>query len=268
MNSGPDGALPLHFGRMRASVAHILALASASAASAGGVTFRVERWEPASGGDGRTYALVLCPDEWGWREARALAQRAGGDLSPVPSPAALAFVVALASSPGGFDCAGPWIGGSRFGGAGWTWVDGNAVDPFGWEPGRPAQAAALDAVLCLAGDGAASGTWFDALPGTGAGARTRSAIVRWESFADCDRDGTPDGLEILADPALDADGNGAIDACAARNPADLDGNGTVNGADLGILLANFGGQGPQGDLNRDGIVDGTDLGLLLGAWTG
>ncbi len=48
---------------------------------------------------------------------------------------------------------------------------------------------------------------------------------------------------------------------------DLDGDGLVNGADLGLLLANWGGTG-VGDLNHNGTVDGSDLGLLLSGWTG
>ena len=47
---------------------------------------------------------------------------------------------------------------------------------------------------------------------------------------------------------------------------DLDGNGFVNGADLGVLLGAWGTAGP-GDLNADGIVNGADLGILLGAWS-
>ena len=38
-----------------------------------------------------------------------------------------------------------------------------------------------------------------------------------------------------------------------------------NGADMGILLAAWGGTGPA-DLNRNGIVDGADLGILLSNW--
>ncbi|HMN96736.1 MAG TPA: hypothetical protein PKC43_05490 [Phycisphaerales bacterium] len=52
---------------------------------------------------------------------------------------------------------------------------------------------------------------------------------------------------------------------APGDPADLDGNGTVDGADLGLLLAAWGTGGP-GDLDGNGIVDGADLGLLLAAW--
>lgn len=53
---------------------------------------------------------------------------------------------------------------------------------------------------------------------------------------------------------------------AAAPLADLDGNGTVDGADLGILLGAWGTLGP-GDLDNNGTVNGADLGLLLGAWT-
>ena len=48
-------------------------------------------------------------------------------------------------------------------------------------------------------------------------------------------------------------------------PADLNGDHVVDGGDLGILLAGWGGAGAA-DLNGDGTVDGADLGVLLGAW--
>jgi hypothetical protein len=47
--------------------------------------------------------------------------------------------------------------------------------------------------------------------------------------------------------------------------ADLTGNGTVDGADLGVLLGDWGGTA-SGDLNGDGTTNGADLGILLGAW--
>lgn len=52
---------------------------------------------------------------------------------------------------------------------------------------------------------------------------------------------------------------------AAPCPADLNGDGEVNGADLGILLAAWGGGGAA-DINGSGTVDGADLGILLAAW--
>ena len=50
-------------------------------------------------------------------------------------------------------------------------------------------------------------------------------------------------------------------------PGDLNGDGAVDGSDLGLLLGAWNGAG-LGDLNHSGNVDGADLGLLLAAWTG
>lgn len=54
--------------------------------------------------------------------------------------------------------------------------------------------------------------------------------------------------------------------------ADLNCNGTVDGADLGLLLLNWGPCDPSaarciGDINTDGLIDGADLALLLSYWT-
>jgi len=48
--------------------------------------------------------------------------------------------------------------------------------------------------------------------------------------------------------------------------ADLDGSGTVDGADLGSLLAAWGTGGTPADLDGSGVVDGADLGAMLAAW--
>ena len=58
----------------------------------------------------------------------------------------------------------------------------------------------------------------------------------------------------------------AVTACGMPSP-DLDGDGRVDGADLGLLLAGWGSADPTLDLDRDGSVGGGDLGLLLAAWT-
>lgn len=47
-------------------------------------------------------------------------------------------------------------------------------------------------------------------------------------------------------------------------PADLSGDGTVDGIDLGILLGAWGAA--SADLSGDGVVNGIDLGILLGSW--
>lgn len=51
-------------------------------------------------------------------------------------------------------------------------------------------------------------------------------------------------------------------------PGDVNGDGVVDGADLGILLSAWGECVEcAADLNGDGVVDGADLGMLLSAWT-
>lgn len=61
----------------------------------------------------------------------------------------------------------------------------------------------------------------------------------------------------------------SLDECTPS--PDINSDGHVDGADLGLLLGAWGGCPAgccQGDLSPNGIVDGADLGLLLGAWTG
>ncbi|MCH2162249.1 MAG: hypothetical protein MK085_10295 [Phycisphaerales bacterium] len=48
--------------------------------------------------------------------------------------------------------------------------------------------------------------------------------------------------------------------------ADIDGNGTVDASDLGILLAYWGPKPAGGDFNGDGYANAADLGILLASW--
>ncbi|MCX5639346.1 MAG: alpha-amylase family glycosyl hydrolase [Planctomycetota bacterium] len=52
---------------------------------------------------------------------------------------------------------------------------------------------------------------------------------------------------------------------SAPSQFDLNGDWTVGGADLGILLAQWGGPGTA-DFNGDGTVGGADIGMLLAVW--
>ncbi len=49
---------------------------------------------------------------------------------------------------------------------------------------------------------------------------------------------------------------------------DLNSDGLVNSADLGLFLGLWGKTSTLGDFNHDGIVDSADLGMLMSAWTG
>lgn len=59
-------------------------------------------------------------------------------------------------------------------------------------------------------------------------------------------------------------------SCPLPCVGDMNGDGMVDGADLGQLLGGWGiaGGGGPADFNSDGLVDGADLGMLLGGWGG
>jgi hypothetical protein len=58
-----------------------------------------------------------------------------------------------------------------------------------------------------------------------------------------------------------------LDCLSCGPAADLNGDGVVGGADLGLLLAAWGLTGPRPeDLDGDGTVGGADLGILLASW--
>lgn len=73
----------------------------------------------------------------------------------------------------------------------------------------------------------------------------------------------------IAGTWTDGGGNTFADECVELCIGDLNGDGVVDGGDLGIMLAYWGscGKGPcPADFNGDGAVDGADLGLILSAW--
>ena len=59
-----------------------------------------------------------------------------------------------------------------------------------------------------------------------------------------------------------------FDAGEPSNPADLNGDGAVNGADLALVLSDWASNDSPADINQDGLVDGADLALVLSGWTG
>jgi hypothetical protein len=63
-------------------------------------------------------------------------------------------------------------------------------------------------------------------------------------------------------------GPGGFDiTCVAQCIGDLNGDRSIDGVDLGVVLGQWGsGSGASADLNGDGAVDGLDLGVLLSRW--
>lgn len=66
--------------------------------------------------------------------------------------------------------------------------------------------------------------------------------------------------------------NVEIDAVArvrpATHPADIDGNGAVDGLDLAAVLSAFGSASATADIDHNGVVDGPDLAAILAGWSG
>ena len=57
-------------------------------------------------------------------------------------------------------------------------------------------------------------------------------------------------------------GSGLEEDC----PGDINGDGKVDAADLGLLISAWNTSDPAADYNEDGMVDAADLGLLISAW--
>jgi hypothetical protein len=82
---------------------------------------------------------------------------------------------------------------------------------------------------------------------------------------DCDANRIADA-EQLQDPLADRDNDGILDACQC--PADITGNGSVDGVDLAAVLGSWGTGGSKSgaDLDGDGVVGGADLAIVLSSW--
>ena len=129
----------------------------------------------------------------------------------------------------------------------------------------------------ITGDGVVNGADLGALLG------------RWGesdlgNVADLTGDGTVDGADlgsllgawtVTSQPSSSSptsqsssSSNSPSSSSSSRLLGDINGDGVVDGADLGILLGSWGVcVGCPADLDRDGVVTGADLGLLLGNWT-
>lgn len=95
----------------------------------------------------------------------------------------------------------------------------------------------------------------------GSGGSTGLSDTGWfvMNLSDANPD-TPTGTDYMV---LRARVFGGSPACAA----DLDGDGLVEGSDLGIMLGSWGTcSGCAADLDGDGLVEGSDLGIMLGSW--
>jgi hypothetical protein len=215
------------------------------------------QWRVADGGNGHWYVKSTQLGSWNWHAIKA--NEAGGHLASVLDIAEQNVVGWLNG------VSNTWIGGfqkpgSCEPGCGWAWITGEPWQFENWASYAPDNDAGADRLhLDTAGN-----RWndyqlsIDNFP----------AIYEWS--ADCNDDGIVDYGQILQGQLADTNADGVPDICQGPTCADADiyRDFNVNGADLGILLSQWGPNTPltESDLNRDGVVNGADLGLLLSFW--
>jgi hypothetical protein len=219
------------------------------------------QWRVEDGGNGHWYALTSSSGTWG--VVKLACEGLGGHLATLTTASENSFAAPLAG-PGT-----AWIGGFQPPNSceplcDWRWVTGEAWGYSAWAPPGANDFGSGEDVS----ETYASGGWAD-MPNSG---WIRRGIIEWS--ADCNSDGIVDYGQIRDGTFTDVNANGVPDCCDQAEsctpcPGDVTKGGTVDAADLSILLAAWGtnGQGEfDTDLNGDGLVDGGDLALVLGGW--
>ena len=221
------------------------------------------QWRIEDGGNGHWYQIRAKVGDW--FACRAAAQGLTGDLASPSTVIENSFVERLVP-PKQFPI---WnrvfLGGRQNNGnapnEGWYWVDGSAWNYVDWFENQPNGGEGFlvtmpDESGCTWGDYPANSSdiyYF---------------MAEWD--ADCNNDGIVDYGQVLQGQLADLNSNGIPDVCEQPTcvDADLFRDFNVNGADLGILLSQWGPNTALtvSDINKDGFVNGADLGVLLAFW--
>jgi hypothetical protein len=230
------------------------------------------QWRIEDGGNGHWYAVLLEePSISEWTEKSSPPSAPGFHLVIVNSDSEnrflINFIQTVPSAP-----ARLWIGLYRISGTTWVWnIDQGSTFTF-WGGAN-----------CGAGPYPNYG--YSGFLAAQFNNRSTDCGWNWDDFApeitpgcwqlleydtDCNHDGIVDYGQIITGQFTDANTDGIPDVCQQPTcrDADLFRDLNVNGADLGILLSQWGpnAQFTVSDINKDGSVNGADLGLLLSFW--
>lgn len=241
------------------------------------------QWRVEDGGNGHWYLAKRWESPKTWEDARSSAAQMGGHLACVTTAAENQFIYERSNlyQPGCANGQEGWhLGGYQDLSAsdysepagGWRWISGEPWSYTAWLTGvpggdRPNNFGPGGERYLKMSEMPYAPRWDDV--GVGSSQLFMcGAIIEWS--ADCNGDGIVDYGQILSGQLSDANSNGVPDTCEAPPcPADVNGNGQVNGVDLAAVLGAWGtnGQGEgDADINNDGIVNGQDLAFVLGSW--
>jgi uncharacterized membrane protein len=220
-------------------------------------------------------------DPNGWRQACVWVKNSSGNYIATVLTNGLATPTKL-SEAGVVSGNGVWLAGegrsSIDGGAPWRWSPATGYQSLGTQPvagvgGATAINADGSKILCYMGVAAAIGEGYIWIQGRG--------YVAMEDYAAEFGVTMPEGVRLALPLSISADEltiTGTARGPFGTSPfvldlrpsggscvGDLNGDGSVTGADLGTLLGDW-GQATASDIDGNGVVDGADLGRLLGAW--
>ena len=274
-DTGGDPAMnPKNLARMAA------AAMTAAVTANGALVGDAVQWRVADGGNGHWYQAIKSTTPLTWSAARDRATSVGGHLATFESEGEFPAVVGpIAADVGLWIQAtwwrGPWIGAYQDHTAtdftepagGWRWVTGAPVATsffadFGY--GNPNNYPCCEDYLQIG-----ETPLVAAVNDVPQSSTAIALIVEYD--ADCNNDGIVDYGQIRDGTFADTNANGVPDCCESGQTCcigDIYHDGIINGADLGIVLAEWGPVTPttHSDLDHNGRVDGADLGLLLAHW--
>jgi hypothetical protein len=212
------------------------------------------QWRVEDGGNGHWYGVLGVDPSRSPEEHFALAAARGGHTGTISSTAENAHCFRVTGGSGAV------IGLRKQADTNIAeWITDEPMTFLNWYPGEGGNYWERYAAL----PSAWGGGWLD----TDLTERNFS-LVEWD--ADCNGDGIVDYGQILQGQLADLNSNGIPDVCEQPTcvDADLFRDFNVNGADLGILLSQWGPNTELtvSDINEDGFVNGADLGILLSFW--
>jgi hypothetical protein len=230
------------------------------------------QWRIEDGGNGHWYQAQIFDDAT-WNQAVIACETAGGGLVCITTSAEWSMVTSLYRATGVSDLTHMWTGGQKAeGNAQWEWRSGEAWGFTAWGgaecPSGPYPNNPQSESLALGISEACGVVWDDYNPLSTKSSDFSGWVIEWS--ADCNNDGIVDYGQILQGQLGDTNTDGIPDICQQPTcrDADLFRDFNVNGADLGILLSQWGPNTALtvSDINKDGFVNGADLGIMLAFW--